>query len=106
MLQITLMTPHLPNHQAWQSLTGLQRMLTILFLGMHNAETFDGTGDGAQPQRRCSWRSPGHPRHPHRVHAKHTGIDRIGLAPLAQRLREAASATRINNADLHLIVSM
>jgi hypothetical protein len=34
--------------------------------------------------------------------AKHTRIDRIGLAALSQRLREAPSATRIHRADFHL----
>jgi hypothetical protein len=31
-------------------------------------------------------------------------IDRIGLAPLAQRCREAASATRIYEADFHFVL--
>ena len=106
MLQIALVTPHLPNQQGRQSLAGFQSMLTILFLGMHNAEAFDGAGDGTQPQRPRGRRSLDHPRHPYRVFAKHTGIDGISLAPLPQRFCEAAGATRIYEADLDLPVSM
>ena len=47
-------------------------------------------------------RLPRNPRHASSIFAEPTGIDRIGLAALPERLCEASCPTRIDDADLQL----
>jgi hypothetical protein len=95
MFQIPLVTSHFTNQKRGQGLTRLERVFAILFLGVHYSEVLDSARDGAQPQRRCGWTAPGLPGHPRCVLAKHTGVDRIGLATFPQRLGEATRTPRV-----------
>src|SRR6516165_2014127 len=105
-LQIPLMTLSLAQHQCRKSLAAGQGVPPIALLGVHYTQALHGTRDGAQAQGCCTGRLPRFPRHACGILAKRTGIDRIALASLPQRLRELASTTWINNADFHLALSM
>src|SRR5438309_1727394 len=81
-------------------------MGTIVLLSMDSTQVGNGTGQGSQVQGNGAGRLPRNPRHASGIFAEHTGIDRIGLAALTERFREAPRPTRIDDANLHLAVRL
>ena len=94
------MALHLPDHQVGQGLPGRCCKATIVLLRMDRTQVRKSTGQCAQVKGNGAGRLLRHPRHARRIFAEHTGIDRIGLTMLAERLCKTSRPPRVDDTDL------
>ena len=105
MLQITLMTLHFLGNHGGQSLAARHGLLAIFFLGMYHAQGLDGAVMARK--RRAS--KLGGCQATQGIRAAYSQSTRASTGSVllrSPRVRKAASATRIDEADFYLAVSM